>query len=130
MAAPGVSLPLPRDLRTTSPKKLALPNEHEILAAVSGFETQHIQIFDHDNQSHSAELPTSALMPLANIMAELAGGNAVQVVPVHAELTTHPHGELLNQAMERISNVNLPTSGIQCVSKPASFGKLSSLTMC
>jgi hypothetical protein len=34
------------------------------------------------------ELPTSALRLLVDILAELADGNAVKVVPVHAELTT------------------------------------------
>jgi hypothetical protein len=74
------------------------PGGREVQAAIEGkralaaylatqFETQHIQIFDEQNQAHQVELPTSALL-LMDILAELAEGNAVKVVPVHAELTT------------------------------------------
>lgn len=88
-------------------EKLNLPAESEIKAAVHGqralaaylatqFETQHIQIFDGQNQAHDVELPTLALRLLGDILAELAHGNAVKVIPVHAELTTQEAADLLN----------------------------------
>jgi excisionase family DNA binding protein len=84
-----------------------LPMEREVQAAVEGqralaaflttqIETQRIQIFDEQNEAHSVELPTSALRLLVDILAELAAGNAVKVVPVHAELTTQEAADLLN----------------------------------
>lgn len=92
---------------TTALSKVALPVKREVQAAVRGqrtlaaylatqFETQRIQIFDEKNQAHEVELPTSALRLLVDILAELADGNAVQVVPVHAELTTQEAADLLN----------------------------------
>ena len=86
-------------MTATALTKMALPVEREVQAAAQGqralaaflatrFETQHIQIFDDKNQAHQVELPTSALRLLVDILAELADGNAVKVVPVHAELTT------------------------------------------
>ena len=86
---------------------ITLPMEREVQAAVEGqralapflttqIETQHIQIFDQQNEAHSVELPTSALRLLVDILAELAAGNAVKVVPVHAELTTQEAADLLN----------------------------------
>jgi excisionase family DNA binding protein len=86
---------------------LNLPVEREVKAAIEGkralaaylatqFETQHIQIFDEQNQAHQVELPTSALQLLMDILEALAEGNAVKVVPVHAELTTQEAADLLN----------------------------------
>lgn len=89
------------DPRTT------LPVEKEVEAAVRGqrdlaaflrthIDTQRIQIFDERDEAHQIELPTTALRLLLDILAELAAGNAVQVVPVHAELTTQEAADLLN----------------------------------
>ena len=86
---------------------LELPVEREVEAAVQGqralaaylsaqSDTQRIQIFDANNQAHQVDLPTSALRLLVEILSELAAGNAVKVVPVHAELTTQEAADLLN----------------------------------
>lgn len=92
---------------TAAYSRVTLPVEREVQAAVQGqralaaylttqVETQRIQILDDKNQAHQVELPTSALRLLVDILAELAGGNAVKVVPVHAELTTQEAADLLN----------------------------------
>jgi excisionase family DNA binding protein len=84
-----------------------LPVEREVAAAVESqralagylstqLETQRIQIFDAKNQAHQVELPTSALRLLVDILSELAEGNAVKVVPIHAELTTQEAADMLN----------------------------------
>ena len=85
----------------------APPVEREVAAAVESqralaaflstqFETQRIQIFDAKNQAHQVELPTSALRLLVDVLSELAEGNAVKVVPIHAELTTQEAADMLN----------------------------------
>lgn len=92
--------------RALTPETM-LPVEREVEAAVHGqralaaylatqFETQRIQIFDDKNQAHLVELPTSALRLLVDILSELAEGNAVKVVPIHAELTTQEAADLIN----------------------------------
>ena len=59
-------------------------------------ENQRIQIFDAKNEAHQVELPTSALRLLVDVLSELAEGNAVKVVPIHAELTTQEAADMLN----------------------------------
>jgi len=94
-------------MSTIAQSPLILPVEREVQAAIHGqralaayltthFDTQHIQIFDEQNEAHRIELPTSALRLLVDILAELATGNAVKVVPVRAELTTQEAADLLN----------------------------------
>jgi len=94
-------------MSTTALVNVSLPVEREVQAALEGqralaaflatrLETQQIQIFDDKNQAHRVELPTSALRLLVDILAELAEGNAVKVVPVHAELTTQEAADMLN----------------------------------
>lgn len=86
-----VSLPAREeiDIAIRSQKALA---EH----LVTKFETQKISIQDAHDVAHQIELPTSALRLLLSILGELATGNAVQVVPVQAELTTQEAANILN----------------------------------
>ncbi|MEB0136063.1 helix-turn-helix domain-containing protein [Actimicrobium sp. CCC2.4] len=87
--------------------KLTLPTTRDIAAASVGqralavllrtqAETQRIHIVDEQEQSHVIELPTAALRLLIDILAELANGNAVQIMPVHAQVTTQEAADLLN----------------------------------
>lgn len=88
---PSINLPVEREV------KAAIEGQRALAAYVATqLETQPIQIFDEQNEAHTVELPTSALRLLVDILAELAAGNAVKVVPVHAELTTQEAADLLN----------------------------------
>ena len=94
-------------MHPTSSLEATLPVEREVAVAVESqralaaclstrCETQRIQIIDEENRAHPVELPTTALRLLVDILAELADGNAVKVVPIHAELTTQEAADMLN----------------------------------
>ena len=59
-------------------------------------ETQQIEILDDTGASHSIRLPVSALRLLIDVLTEIGEGNAVSVIPIHAELTTQDAADVLN----------------------------------
>lgn len=94
-------------MTTADLNRTLLPVEREVAVAMEGqrtlatflstrFETQRIEIFDKNDKAHEIELPTSALRLLVDILGELALGNAVKIVPIHAELTSQEAADMLN----------------------------------
>jgi excisionase family DNA binding protein len=56
----------------------------------------HLRVEKNDQEGEDIAIPKSALGLLANILAEMAKGNMVTLVPIHAELTTQQAADLLN----------------------------------
>ena len=94
-------------MTTANLARTILPDEKEIAAAVASsrqlaaflttkFETQRIELVDETQHREVVELPTFALRLLGEILSELALGNAVKVVPIHAELTAQEGADMLN----------------------------------
>ena len=99
---------------------ITLPSKADMEAAIAGqrvlaaflstqSDTQKIQVMDEHEQPHQVVLPTSAIRLLVDILAELGAGNAVKVIPIHAELTTQEAADLLNVSRPHI--VKLIESG-------------------
>ena len=64
------------------------------LAKANG--SMQLRVVEPDGASETVTIPTAAFRLLVTILAEMAGGNAVRLIPHHAELTTQEAAELLN----------------------------------
>ena len=84
-----------------------LPSAEEIaLARESGRElssvlltrsaTQQIDFHDKRGAVRAVHIPTSALRLLLEVLTEIGQGNAVSIIPIHAELTTQEAADALN----------------------------------
>jgi len=59
-------------------------------------ETQQIEITDDKGDSHPVRVPMSALRLLVDVLTEIGDGNAVSIIPIHAELTSQEAADVLN----------------------------------
>ena len=73
-------------------------NSSRVLAGLNLKKTKTIEISLETGNHHpsSVTLPFSAFKLLVSILTQMAEGNAVTLIPVHAELTTQEAADLLN----------------------------------
>src|SRR2546426_12146808 len=55
-----------------------------------------LHILNDPTRKETLNLPASALRILVRTLEEIALGNAVMLVPIHAEMTTHETADMLN----------------------------------
>jgi excisionase family DNA binding protein len=55
-----------------------------------------IQLLDDDEEAETVAVPASALRLFLHLLTEMSQGNAVTLIPTHAELTTQQAADLLN----------------------------------
>lgn len=58
--------------------------------------TQIFTIGDNSGHQEPVEIPTTALRLLIDILSEMAEGNTVNLIHIHAELTTQEAADILN----------------------------------
>jgi len=55
-----------------------------------------LRVVERDGATETVTIPATAFRLLVAILAEMASGNAVRLIPHHAELTTQEAADLLN----------------------------------
>lgn len=96
-------------MTVTDLARMALPNEKEVAAVIellrqlapllsAQAETLRMRLHSEAEDSQIIEVPAFALRLFGELLCELALGNAVKVVPIHAELTSQEGADLLKMS--------------------------------
>jgi excisionase family DNA binding protein len=81
---------------TKAETELARESSRRLAPYLTGRDGLHLQIVEEGESGEAVAVPLSAVRLLVHILTEMAQGNAVTLVPVHAELTTQQAADLLN----------------------------------
>lgn len=83
---------LPPVVPTRQEADLARARSRLLAACIGHGPTARLRVIDGDGE---IEVPVSALRMLVDILANMAEGNAISIVPIHAELTTQQAADFL-----------------------------------
>lgn len=94
--APPATAPIGPEIPTEHDAELARDSSRELGKLLKGNADTHVRIISVDAESVDATLPPSVLRLLMRILNEMSRGNAITLVPHHAELTTQQAADMLN----------------------------------
>lgn len=92
---------IPENFETVAPSEAdaALALESSRLLAGHKFGTRtsvRIRLLDDGDDAETLSIPASAVRLFLHLLTEMSQGNAVTLIPTHAELTTQQAADLLN----------------------------------
>lgn len=94
---------------TAKDTALAEQSSRALAAYIRSTKSPAIQLMKEGRSQEQVRIPLSALRLLVDILIQMAEGNAVSLIPIHAELTTQEAADLLN--VSRPYFVNLLEKG-------------------
>lgn len=92
MAHPALAATLPSEAEAG----LAKETSRVLASRLKKGAAMKLRIVDDDAGQATVKLPAPAVGLLLRILEEMARGNAVTIIPVHAELTTQEAADMLN----------------------------------
>lgn len=87
---------------TSSDARLACDSSRLLAACIGRDPSARLKVIDADGE---IEVPVSTLGMLVDILANMAAGNAVGIMPVHAELTTQQAADFLGVSRPHLVSV-------------------------
>jgi excisionase family DNA binding protein len=96
-----MAITLPTNFETVSPTaadtELARESSELLAKRKIGRKSSiRLQLFDNGKEVETVAVPASAVRLFLNLLTEMSQGNAVTLIPTHAELTTQQAADLLN----------------------------------
>lgn len=96
-----MSILIPQNFETVAPTEadtlLARESSRRLATRKLGRKTSiRIQVLDDGEEAETVAVPASALRLFLHLLTEMSQGNAVTLIPTHAELTTQQAADLLN----------------------------------
>ena len=83
---------IPPLLPTSQDAELARTSSRLLAACIGRGDTARLRVIDGQD---AIEVPVAALRMLVDILANMAEGNAISLVPIHSELTTQQAADFL-----------------------------------
>ena len=109
---------IPESFETVAPTEvdalLARESGRRLAARKLGTRSSvRIQLLEDGEEAEAVAVPTSALRLFVHLLTEMSQGNAVTLIPTHAELTTQQAADLLNVSRPYLVKL-LDEGGIPC----------------
>ena len=80
-------------LPPVAPSEAEVPIARESSRRLAPYAERNLKV--RTPKGETIELPASAVRLLVNLLSEMAAGNAVAIIPVHADLTTQQAADLI-----------------------------------